>query len=776
VNERVANLQDFTLEFFRHCNTAGPTTGPTSGPAIGGSLRFIQDEALYVKLNDELTQYFNRPELLIVFNNQINFSEINGSAHTHEDLDVENLTPDLVAYGSRTFDLMMAYLDKKSALTLQQLPSRLANSEIFSQAIQPVNATITNLKLKEQTERLFIFNWRITYRADDKQEEIFTVVLDADGNRQNHIEKSEEAEAEHPLNLATLFADAEPVPPRYNEEGQPLLPRLPPMTQLNRLAESARKYATYHADRNCSEHEAEIMPRLQKSLERLTNYYEKQIEEVRESDDQDGEKRTLLQQDLERKRAEEVENHRLRVRVHLSSYAILEVPMVVADMVLGNGKQEIPIEIYCNRYNGVIRRPHCHSCDSETAQIAIDRNDHITCDACLEQCASCLELLCQSCGVEACPDCEKTNCETCSEFCWACGGRACTEHTSRCPRCADTVCHSCQTACASCGTRQCRTHLRFDCVTEQDPASTTHAATSAEPVEAEPALRQAQGTLGEGERSNLICPECAVRCTGCQQYSAHSENCDTSGQRFCANCMATCVGCQRRIGSNFYLIYPLDGKAYCTDCLVTCSSCQTMAPAVEKCSFCDEDGCYKCGNICTICNAYGCPDHTHKHGGCGHVMCIDHQVACSMMKSADPSEPLCLQPLCIVCDPTCQICESYACPEHQQNCTLCGQAYCENCITSKRCSTCETALMETDLIDFSLDEYAEDEQVLALQPQKYRWVQVDNLGYTIYLGKNALSNAMIVVHHQEEESVVVKAEKMKSIELIGNRMRRKRRG
>jgi|GEM_PF-4725685 len=84
--------------------------------------------------------------------------------------------------------------------------------------------------------------------------------------------------------------------------------------------------------------------------------------------------------------------------------------------------------------------------------------------------------------------------------------------------------------------------------------------------------------------------------------------------------------------------------------------------------------------------------------------------------------------------------------------------------------------METDLIDFSLDEYAEDEQVLALQPQKYRWVQVDNLGYTIYLGKNALSNAMIVVHHQEEESVVVKAEKMKSIELIGNRMRRKRRG
>ena len=742
-SEHTATLQNFTVDFFRFCNFSATQAGQNemNGNGADSTFEFIQEDALYVELDQALAQHFGRPELLLIFNNQTNLATAKN-----------DLTPELVAFGSRTFDQMIAYLEKRSALTVQQLPSRFANSDVLPQAIHPVNAAITDLKLQEQTERLFVFNWRITYRADDKREEFFTVLLDEDGNRQPYIyeeiidpdviDAPSNGQSQE-LNLATLLAHAEAVPTGYTEDGQPLPIRLPPMTQLNRLAENARKYAIYHADRNCIGYEAEIMPRLHDSLQRLTNYYEQQIEEISDKHDPDGEKREVLRQDLQRKIAEEVENHRVRVRVHLSSYAVLQIPMAVANITLGDGKQVVEVQLHCNRYNGEIKHPHCHACDNPTEEIALDRNGHVSCDQCLHQCATCLDVLCESCGVESCPDCAKENCETCSKFCWACGGRACTEHASRCPYCSDMVCHSCQVACAACGVQQCRSHQRVDCVISQD-------------------------TSQETDTSSLICPECAVRCTGCQQYSAHIETCDASGQRFCHNCMATCVKCTRHVGSNFYLTYPPDGQIYCTDCLVACSSCRTMALTVEKCDFCDADGCYNCGKICTVCNTYGCPKHTHQHDECGHVMCTNHMIECSV-----DQEKLCS--LCSEGTEVCLICENSYCTKHDLPCTLCGQTYCANCVNSRRCTTCEDALTVRDFIDFIAEPCAQEEQIIAISPEKYRWVRSDNMRYTIYVGKNALANAMIVLEQNGAESEVIKAEKMKSTEFIGNRVRRKQR-
>ena len=37
--------------------------------------------------------------------------------------------------------------------------------------------------MQEQTRSLYLFNWRITYRADDKREELYTVALDEQGQR-----------------------------------------------------------------------------------------------------------------------------------------------------------------------------------------------------------------------------------------------------------------------------------------------------------------------------------------------------------------------------------------------------------------------------------------------------------------------------------------------------------------------------------------------------------------------------------------------------------------
>ncbi|RME62058.1 MAG: hypothetical protein D6790_06925, partial [Caldilineae bacterium] len=278
-SEGHSKLRAFTQSFFE---TYGATVRPYS--RAGG---------LTVELPPELAQHFGKPTLHLVFENS----------------EVTSLT-DLVAYGSRVFDQIMAYLDQQAAVTVQHLPRRHTGAGALLNAVTLRNVAVTDLKLEEQQRPLYLFNWHITFRSDDKHEEIFPVMLDGDGERVPLIQTGGEAVRDaEPLDLDALLADAAPEEPPEDGES----PRLPPMTHLVRLAETARKFAFYHADVRCVELEKEILPRLHKVLSRLTTYYQQQIDEVYDSHDPDGEKRRSLEEDLQRKIAEEVENHRLRV-------------------------------------------------------------------------------------------------------------------------------------------------------------------------------------------------------------------------------------------------------------------------------------------------------------------------------------------------------------------------------------------------------------------------------------------------------------------------------
>ena len=76
---------------------------------------------------------------------------------------------DLVAYGSRLFDQMMAFLDQYGGVTLMQLPRQHQGADQLLRAIRPRNVAVLGLKLEEQQQKLFVFNWHITYRSDDKR-------------------------------------------------------------------------------------------------------------------------------------------------------------------------------------------------------------------------------------------------------------------------------------------------------------------------------------------------------------------------------------------------------------------------------------------------------------------------------------------------------------------------------------------------------------------------------------------------------------------------------
>jgi hypothetical protein len=502
-------LHDFTLRFF--------TTFASPPMSLGNHAL----APLRVPLSVELAEYFGKPELLLAFH-MADLAE----------------GGELVAYGSRIFDRMLSYVERRSAMTLLRLPNHHPSSDEMLRALQPVNAAISHLRLHEQTRHLFVFTWRITYRADDKREELYTIAVDQQGMR---IPLAE-APALHALSFSSISHEGEPVPPEYDEAGLLLPPRLLPLTQLTQLAEKARKHAIYYADVRCLSHEAEILPRLYKSLVRLTTYYQTQIEEINDGHDSEGDRRRELEADLKRKIAEEIENHRLRVQVELSSYIALLVPTAVGDMTLSDGGRKAQIRIERDCYTGAIKRPSCTACGKALERVVLDRDGRLSCEACIEQCESCLQLVSGKGSTCACPACAKHNCATCSHECAACGEHACAGCIDRCPTCGDNVCFHCQDKCSHCGQRQCRSHLRLDAVPGAD------------------------GVLG------LICASCAVRCPNCKQYSAVFETCCVSGQRYCRNCTVVCTSCQRPIGPSFvrFLSTSKTSKTsktpYCPEC------------------------------------------------------------------------------------------------------------------------------------------------------------------------------------------------------------------
>ena len=691
------DLRQFTLAFFT---------------CFGAEIQLQgrkKNSPMSVKLSPELAEHFGKPDLELCF-------------HQAE----QEIGRDLVAYGSRIFDRLLTYLDRHAALTLQKLPSRFASSQELLHAIQPVNASITNLRMQEQLQLLFAFNWRITYRADDKREEIYAVLMDESGARLPTINEAVTADT---IDINALLAAAEPVPMERNEEGQPLPAKLLPLTQLTRLAESARKYAIYHADVRCVAHEAEILPRLHKTLNRLTTYYQQQIEEVYDAHDPTGEKRQVLESDLQRKIAEEVENHRLRVKVDLISYAAIQVPVAVAEMTLSDGKREATLRVRRNRYNGVMRRPRCYVCDQETTAIALDRNGHLICDNCIAQCATCQDVLCERCGVAACSVCGQQNCDTCGRLCWACGERACADHINPCSVCGDDVCHACQTECACCGVRQCRSHLRVDHV------------------------------LASRGQTALICATCAVRCPGCHQYSAHTDVCSASGQRFCRNCLVTCQTCGKHVGVGFY--QTIADVAYCLDCLQTCPVCQAATPEITQCQTCGANSCHACGELCAFCQQPFCAQHSQHLKKCDHVVCQTDTVKCH----------ICQGEACPLCNAACGICENFFCADHGGVCRRCGCTYCRECVRiSGLCDTCATVGREGEPVALEEEPWAATPEVAALAPH-YRWLRTRNARYRIYLGQNALmSSALIVVDQKAAPPQVISAHKIGMVETLRGKL------
>ena len=102
----VSEMREFAIHYF---NALDATVTPMDRRKNG---------LLHVKLPETLADFFGKTELQLAF-------QSNDAQNGHE----------LVAYGSRIFDRMAGYLERKSALTLLKLPNRNPGSEELLHAL-----------------------------------------------------------------------------------------------------------------------------------------------------------------------------------------------------------------------------------------------------------------------------------------------------------------------------------------------------------------------------------------------------------------------------------------------------------------------------------------------------------------------------------------------------------------------------------------------------------------------------------------------------------------
>ncbi len=250
---------------------------------------------LVIDLPPRLADHFGKPRLYLVFP---------GAQDAPRDLSPHE---DLLVYGSRTFDLMLALLDGQGETARLAYPRQvsLALEAAPGPSLRRPHFTVTETAVDRRQTWYQLFNFRVTYRSDEKEEAFETVVLDAAGQPAPAIE--------------ALLRQLAPLPRS---------PEAPPAAftaQPEQAAAELRRRAALHAE----ELQQRIHARLERVLLRLTSFYQRRIDEI-DSDppEQDARLRAELQQELKRKIADELERHQLHIQLAPISTALALLPSV----------------------------------------------------------------------------------------------------------------------------------------------------------------------------------------------------------------------------------------------------------------------------------------------------------------------------------------------------------------------------------------------------------------------------------------------------------------
>ncbi len=388
-----------------------------------------QGDEWVVDLPPDLAEAFGKSRLYLVF------PPAPGQGEMRE----LSPTEDLLVYGSRTFDQMLALLESRGEAVCLRWPPKLPPVGQDGELSSPLplrNCRILVGEVRSGQEPFYIFNFRAVYLSDEKQELFMNLVLDAEG---------EVAPAE-----AGQLTEAEPLSPDDPDFS------VEPET-MRRMLEQAEAIARSRVVERAAELQQEIRPRLEKALLRLTGYYRRLTGEVDTGDEsQDETVRAELQQDLARKIGDELERHQLRVTLTPLNYAIALAPFAHYRLTLTTGHTSQTINLKQNRHTGQVDLPDCHHCREPVDRLALCDRQHIVHAHCLATCRRCHRDICLACGIEACAICGGSVCGECVAACLYCGRWLCAEHVSTCAICGAAHCSDHAALCRWCGQSYCQ--------------------------------------------------------------------------------------------------------------------------------------------------------------------------------------------------------------------------------------------------------------------------------------------------------------------------------
>lgn len=295
-----------------------------------GAKALPSETDILVVLPPDLEQVFGKPRLYLTFANE-------------DPAQPRELSPneDLLVYGSRTFDRMLALLEGRGATTHLQLPIRQPTELDLRLPFANAKATLVEDDYQQSVEPFYVFHFRATYIWAEKEEVFITITLDGAGAQHPHRSEL--------LGRGQVFGSPD------ESEARKIDAAL-----LRQQFERAQKIAQAQVAERADALEEIIKTRLRQILARLKRFYGRLMAEITSDNPARNEAaRADLEADLQRKQADELERHRLRIQLAPVGYAVMLVPFIEHRLSLSCGQQTSRLTLRRDLHTGWVETFSC---------------------------------------------------------------------------------------------------------------------------------------------------------------------------------------------------------------------------------------------------------------------------------------------------------------------------------------------------------------------------------------------------------------------------------
>ena len=410
-------------------------------------------------------------------------------------------------------------------------------------------------------------DFKVAYQTDELEEELLRVVEEPDGSY-----RTEEVAPESPWKGTGPAGD--------EVSGKLSIPALPERYE-EALAE-ARKAALARG----RSIEKRALRRLAENLARLRGYFA----QIRSEVSGDGKKRASRLTELEReeqlKTDEEIDTHRVRVRIQPIALSLLAVPTrrvkvpirdteaeLIFDWDLSTNRMELQgfgevgksgIDLaVCHRVHPVLQEEAtaCEECETQVCaehRTTCPGCEGVLCVDCGETCQLCERRFGSKHGPAPCGVCERGACAECSDDCSTCERRVCRDHTAQCTVCGDRVCTEHAIPCG-CGAVVCQRDLLVDEVSQIRYCGAC-------------AIRCSDCDGPISRATSSICKKCGGRL--CHRDALHCEECGDTKAPLCGEHRTRCNCCGGNRCPRHRKRCRVCARDQCADCLDTAGRCR----------------------------------------------------------------------------------------------------------------------------------------------------------------------------------------------------------